>query len=123
MTGQAVFIKVDVNRNSVTSREMGIRSMPTFQFYSDGKLRHQFSGADGSQLDRVSHALGDEAAKKGTYVNEEVTPSALSAYYSKHDPEKAGEAAVAEILAKYDGKTAKLARSLSKKYVESRDHI
>lgn len=45
-----------------------------------------------------------------------MTPSALSAYYSKHDPEKAGEESVAGIIAKYDGKTAKLARSLSKKY-------
>ena len=35
--GKAIFLKVDVERNHETSSSMGIRSMPTFQFYSNGK--------------------------------------------------------------------------------------
>ena len=41
--GKVKFIKVDVQRNYVGVQ---VRSMPTFHFYVQGKLEHQFSGAD-----------------------------------------------------------------------------
>ena len=42
--GKVVFTKVDVNANRETSGAQMIRSMPTFQFYLNGKKKHQFSG-------------------------------------------------------------------------------
>merc|ERR1719399_2838249 len=41
--GKVKFIKVDVQASYVGVQ---VRSMPTFHFYVQGKLEHQFSGAD-----------------------------------------------------------------------------
>lgn len=38
------------DENSETAQECGIKSMPTFQFYKNGKLVAQFSGADEAKL-------------------------------------------------------------------------
>ena len=38
---RAAFLKVDVNRNHETSAACGVRSMPTFHFYLNGKLAGQ----------------------------------------------------------------------------------
>jgi thioredoxin 1 len=53
MAGEAVFLKVDVNQNRLTASQAQVRAMPTFHFYQDDKLRHKFSGADGSRLEQV----------------------------------------------------------------------
>ncbi|MGA1819427.1 MAG: thioredoxin family protein [Thermoplasmatota archaeon] len=38
MKGQVAFGKMDVTKNMKTSMAMGIRSIPTFAFYRDGKV-------------------------------------------------------------------------------------
>ena len=35
--GRAVFLKIDINRNRQTAQQQRIRSMPTFQFFVNGK--------------------------------------------------------------------------------------
>ncbi|KAJ0411698.1 hypothetical protein ATCC90586_002082 [Pythium insidiosum] len=46
------FAKVDVDEQSETTSRAGVRSMPTFFFFDDGKLQRQlsFSGADENLL-------------------------------------------------------------------------
>merc|ERR1711998_399895 len=44
------FVKVDVDENAETAQACGIRCMPTFQFYVDGKKVHDFSGADEGKI-------------------------------------------------------------------------
>jgi thioredoxin reductase (NADPH) len=117
LQGEAVFGKVNVNENRVTSQELGIRAMPTFVFFLNGKMRHRFSGADGGQLEKVSRLLADEAREfmeLGTFPNHQVTDEALTAFYEAHDPAKAN--GVNETLQKYESKTAQLMRGLKQKY-------
>ncbi len=95
--GRAVFAKVDVNRNRETSGNQQIRSMPTFQFYMNGKKRHQFSGGDPNQLRRFTSDLAREAQTNDVMVTRE----ALTAFYQKHDPEKASEANIDEVFKHY----------------------
>ncbi|KYR00585.1 ZZ-type zinc finger-containing protein [Tieghemostelium lacteum] len=45
-----VFLKVDVDECKETTRQNQITAMPTFQFYIEKKLVHQFQGADQNQL-------------------------------------------------------------------------
>ncbi|XP_071315813.1 thioredoxin b [Trachinotus anak] len=45
-----VFLKVDVDEASDVSEHCGIKCMPTFHFYKNGKLVHEFSGANGELL-------------------------------------------------------------------------
>ncbi len=40
----AVFVKVDTNQIYELSGRYGIRSLPTFMFFLDGKKVNQFSG-------------------------------------------------------------------------------
>jgi ubiquitin C len=49
-TGDVVFLQVDVDANEETAAHCNIESMPTFHFYKNGKLVHQFSGADERSL-------------------------------------------------------------------------
>jgi thiol-disulfide isomerase/thioredoxin len=44
--GKAVFLKVDVNANYETSQAARVRAMPTFQFFQNGKKKHEFSGCE-----------------------------------------------------------------------------
>ncbi|XP_037531672.1 thioredoxin [Nematolebias whitei] len=48
--GQVIFLKVDVDEVADLCQQCGIRSMPTFQFYKNGKKVHEFSGANQSKL-------------------------------------------------------------------------
>ncbi|KAM9426357.1 thioredoxin-like [Pholidichthys leucotaenia] len=45
-----IFIKVDVNEGVEVSQHFKIRSVPTFYFYKNGNLVHEFKGADEKQL-------------------------------------------------------------------------
>jgi thioredoxin-like negative regulator of GroEL len=60
MKGKAVFTKVDVNYNRETSGQQMIRSMPTFQFWLNGKKKHQFSGGDPNSLQQWAEKLARE---------------------------------------------------------------
>jgi len=56
-TGRAVFAKIDCNVNTVTPPMMGVRSMPTFQFFRKNQKVHEFVGADESQLRRTIQSM------------------------------------------------------------------
>mmetsp|Transcript_5349 Transcript_5349/g.10052 ORF Transcript_5349/g.10052 Transcript_5349/m.10052 type:complete len:661 (+) Transcript_5349:112-2094(+) len=81
---KVVFAKVDVNGNRETSGIQRIRSMPTFQFYMDGKKRHQFSGGDLPSLQNWAQRF----SKSFTENNVKVTRESLEAFYGEHAPEK-----------------------------------
>ncbi|XP_028843929.1 thioredoxin-like [Denticeps clupeoides] len=51
-----VFLKVDVDDAQDVSAECEIRSMPTFQFYKNGKKIDEFSGANEESLVKKIHA-------------------------------------------------------------------
>ncbi|XP_053321830.1 thioredoxin-like [Spea bombifrons] len=49
----AKFYKVDVDDVSDVAEKCGIRAMPTFQFYKNGKKVAEFSGADKQKLEKI----------------------------------------------------------------------
>jgi len=115
--GDAVFAKVDVNFNRETSSSQRIRSMPTFQFYQDGKKRHQFSGGDRNQLQSWINRLTSEFREN----NVKVTPEALEEFYQEFAPGKATKENIDRVMKKAGdvggGKGHKsLIRALQKKY-------
>ena len=117
---RAVFAKVDINQNQETSQREQIRSMPTFKFYLNGKLRHQLSGGDLNSVQQWANKLSREAAK----ANVRVTMEALVEYYKEVDPEPKKPRTpetLAAVIEKYGGEDggpqhAKLVRKLTKKY-------
>merc|ERR1719163_497249 len=106
--GRVKFIKVDVQKSYVGVQ---VRSMPTFHFYVQGKLEHQFSGADEMGMRRSVQQI----AQKAEAMDVEVSLSALEAFYQKHDPSKLD--GVDEIYEKYPA--YKLVQILKKKYGEA----
>jgi len=106
--GKVKFIKVDVQRSYVGVQ---IRSMPTFHFYVQGKLEHQFSGADENGMRQAVAQI----ARKAEAMDIEVSLGALEAFYKKHDPSKLD--GVDEIYEKYPA--YKLVQILKKKYGEA----
>lgn len=113
--GRAYFRKVDVNRNQQTAAQQGIQSMPTFQFYSKGKKRHQFSGADEHSLREWTRRLVEESEKNDI----EVTREDLEAFYRKYEPSKATSASIDKIIEKNKADYATMVRLLQKKYGEA----
>lgn len=113
--GKAYFRKVDVNRNYELSSRQGIRSMPTFQFWLKGKLRHQFSGADERSLRDWTRRLVDEADRDDVVVSFE----ALEEFYKKHDPSKATKESLDHILEKNQKDFGTMVKLLKKKYGEA----
>jgi len=106
--GKVKFVKVDVQSSYVGVQ---VRSMPTFHFYVQGKLEHQFSGADENGM-RQSVA---QIARKAEEMDIELSLGALEAFYQKHDPSKLN--GVDEIYEKYPA--YKLVAILKKKYGEA----
>ena len=106
--GRVKFVKVDVQRYHVGVQ---IRSMPTFHFYVQGKLEHQFSGADENGMRQAVAQI----ARKADEMDVEVSLGALEAFYQKHDPSKLN--GVDEIYEKYPA--YKLVQILKKKYGEA----
>merc|ERR1719399_2089975 len=83
--GRAVFWKVDVNRNHETSANAGVRSMPTFQFFLNGKKFHEFSGGDPQGLRQtVSQMVNQMENEGGPFLHTEVSVEAIKAFYEKH---------------------------------------
>eukprot|EP00035_Acanthoeca_spectabilis_P021850 m.440577 g.440577 ORF g.440577 m.440577 type:complete len:692 (-) comp18538_c0_seq1:1881-3956(-) len=122
MKGKAVFTKVDVNWNRETSGQQMIRSMPTFQFWLDGKKKHQFSGGDPNQLQQWAEMLAKEAEKYDVQVSKD----ALVAYYEDVAPEKAKDTAKIDEILEKAGEGGgpghyKLCRKLEKKYSKRPD--
>merc|ERR1719171_1805286 len=74
--GKVKFVKVDVQRSYVGVQ---IRSMPTFHFYVNGQLEHQFSGADENGMRRSVQQI----AAKAEAMDVEVSLGALEAFYQK----------------------------------------
>jgi thioredoxin-like negative regulator of GroEL len=75
--GRAVFVKVDVNRVNIGEQ---IRSMPTFQFFMNGKKAEEFSGGDEGSLRRITADL----ARKAQQMNMEVTAENLLAFFHEN---------------------------------------
>ena len=48
-----IFAEVDVDTNDETSEKQGIKAMPTFVFYRDGKRVKEMQGADAAQLESL----------------------------------------------------------------------
>merc|ERR1719272_1525656 len=94
--GKVVFTKVDVNQNRETSGINQIRSMPTFQFYLNGKKKHQFSGGDSNSLQQWAEKLAKEGEKYDVQVNK----SSMVEFYKTHAPDKLDETKIDEILTK-----------------------
>ncbi|KAI5629831.1 thioredoxin [Silurus asotus] len=51
-----VFLKVDVDEANDVSSHCGIKCMPTFQFYKNGKKIDEFSGANKAELEQKIEA-------------------------------------------------------------------
>ena len=103
--GRVRFLKVDVQQHNVGVQ---VRSMPTFHFYFQGKLDHQFSGADENGMRQQTAQLD----RKAEAADVEVSLGALEAFYKEHDPSKLDN--VDEIYEKYPA--YKLVAILKKKY-------
>ncbi|XP_073520823.1 thioredoxin-like [Phyllobates terribilis] len=48
---EVVFLKVDVDDAADVAEHCGIKCMPTFHFYKNGNLVHEFSGANQASLE------------------------------------------------------------------------
>lgn len=57
----AVFLKVDVDRNSGISSACGVTAMPTFQFYKNVALVQELRGANAAELERLVSLHAGEA--------------------------------------------------------------
>ncbi len=79
--GRAVFVKVNVQTTNVGQQ---IRSMPTFQFWLNGKKMEEFSGGDEGSLRRITAEL----ARKARQMNMEITAENLFEFYKEHDKSK-----------------------------------
>ncbi len=84
--GRAVFVKVNVQTTNVGQQ---IRSMPTFQFWLNGKKMEEFSGGDEGSLRRITA----EMARKARQMNMEITADNLFEFYKEHDKSKTVRAA------------------------------
>merc|ERR1719483_1205354 len=103
--GRVRFLKVDVQQHNVGVQ---VRSMPTFHFYFQGKLDHQFSGADENGMRQQTQQLD----RKAEAADVEVSLGALEAFYKEHDPSKLDN--VDEINEKY-GKAPEFTKKNSRK--------
>jgi len=53
-----IFVKVDVDAQGDIAQQCGIRAMPTFQFYKDGKKVAEMTGANVGELTNKVATLG-----------------------------------------------------------------
>lgn len=53
---QATFLKVDVDRNQDISQQQGVRAMPTFMIFKNGRKEATIQGADARKLEAAIRA-------------------------------------------------------------------
>lgn len=106
--GRAIFTKVDVNRVNIGQP---IRSMPTFQFFLNGKKMEEFAGGDEGSLRRITADL----ARKARQMNMEVTPENLLAFYQEQGAAEKTLKDCQKLLSR-DIPVDKLVKSLKDKY-------
>lgn len=82
---RAVFVKVDTNAQPELSQRYQVRSLPTFQFFVDGKKAHQAVGGIGEQGLRQE---ANQIVRQAQLENVLLTLDALLEYYHTVDPEK-----------------------------------
>eukprot|EP00727_Mastigamoeba_balamuthi_P001888 m51a1_g11697 putative zz-type zinc finger-containing protein (582) ;mRNA; f:29068-31064 len=68
-----VFLSVDIDQNQGLASEAGISGVPTFQFYRNGRVFEQFSGANPQKLQKI---VQDNADAPG--VSPSTSPSGFS---------------------------------------------
>jgi len=88
-TGQenAVFVKIDVNGVHELSARYGVRSMPTFLFFHNGKKVNEFSGAGEQQLRQFTTDVVNRSKRENVLL----TLDSLVEYYGEVDGTKALE--------------------------------
>jgi len=82
--GKAVFAKVDTNQIHQLSSRYGVRSIPTFMFFLNGKKLKEFSGGSEQQLRQFT----DWIIGKSEDDNVILSIEALEEYYKTHDNTK-----------------------------------
>lgn len=82
---KAVFVKIDTNAQHELSARYQIRSLPTFQFFIDGKKAHQAVGGIGEQGLRQETA---SIVRQAEAENAILTLEALVQYYQQVDSAK-----------------------------------
>lgn len=85
--GKAVFVKVDTNAMYELSNRYGVRSLPTFKFFLNGKKVNEFSGAGEGQLRQFTQ----DVISRAQYENVLLSRESLVAYYGEKDASKSVE--------------------------------
>ena len=85
--GKAVFVKVDTNAMYELSNRYGVRSLPTFKFFLNGKKVNEFSGAGEGQLRQFTQ----DVISRAQYENVLLSRESLTAYYAEKDASKSAE--------------------------------
>jgi thioredoxin len=88
-TGQenAVFVKINTQGVPDLSSRYGIRSIPTFIFFQDGKKFDTLNGASGQALQQKISQVVNKSKRDNVLLTEET----LEAYYKDVDPSKSKE--------------------------------
>jgi len=123
---KAVFTKVDMNDPNTyqLAQRYGVRSMPTFVFFYNGKKVNEFSGAGEQQLRHFTQ----EVVRRSDIENVVLKRETLDEYYAEKDASKSSED-IDKVYTKCSGMTkenpkkecvgaaaTQLVRGLKKKY-------
>ena len=76
-----------MQRNQETSGAYGVRSMPTFMYFLNGKKKDEFSGAGEQQMRQLTATMVRESER----LNVKVTKESLLEFYGKVDASKPAE--------------------------------
>eukprot|EP00658_Telonema_sp_P-2_P008523 TRINITY_DN13216_c0_g1_i4.p1 TRINITY_DN13216_c0_g1~~TRINITY_DN13216_c0_g1_i4.p1 ORF type:complete len:652 (-),score=166.73 TRINITY_DN13216_c0_g1_i4:204-2159(-) len=116
--GRAVFLKVDVNTNHETAAMCGVRAMPTFQFFLDGVMEREFSGADKRGLHHYTETMVLRSQERGGLCpGKHLTEPILKEFLERHAPDKASSAAT--MADQYRGRCSKLLQELAAEHGEA----
>lgn len=82
---KAVFVKIDTNRQAELSSRYGVRSLPTFSYFLDGRKADQAVGGIGEAALRQQT---DKLVRQAELENTLLTLDSLLSYYQHHDASK-----------------------------------